>query len=169
MATSICRKCKKEFYVKPSRLKKGFGIYCTRKCSDYGRKTGKYVKCCVCKTKVYKELNDLNKSLSKKYFCTRKCHLKLLSSIKVGKNHPNWKYGEFTYKRILKNSSIDKKCVLCKKDDKRILIVHHIDKNRKNNKVNNLSWLCYNCHYLVHHYNNVEREFIDLLNKYANK
>jgi predicted HNH restriction endonuclease len=43
-------------------------------------------------------------------------------------------------------------CVLCKVSDKRILAVHHKDNNRKNNKVENLVWLCHNCHILVHHF-----------------
>jgi predicted HNH restriction endonuclease len=29
--------------------------------------------------------------------------------------------------------------------------VHHIDKDRTNNTLKNLAWLCHNCHYLVHH------------------
>ncbi|MFA6464049.1 MAG: HNH endonuclease [Candidatus Paceibacterota bacterium] len=170
MAIAICKKCKKKFYVKPSWLKKGAGIYCSRKCSDLGRRKGKFAKCDVCKKKIYKSLKDLKRSINKKYFCSRECHLKLLSSIQFGKKHVNWKCGEFTYKNILKKSNVDRVCVLCAKDDERILLVHHIDKNRKNNKISNLSWLCYNCHFLVHHYVNIDKEFKDLVKKlYVNK
>ncbi|MBI4281264.1 HNH endonuclease [Candidatus Uhrbacteria bacterium] len=35
----------------------------------------------------------------------------------------------------------------------RVLLVHHIDENRKNNVLSNLVWLCRNCHFLVHKYN----------------
>ena len=66
-----------------------------------------------------------------------------------------------SYKEILKRNSQIRKCSLCAKDDKRILIVHHIDKNRKNNRVSNLSWLCMNCHFLVHHYTEVEKVFLN--------
>jgi predicted HNH restriction endonuclease len=27
-----------------------------------------------------------------------------------------------------------------------------VDKNRKNNKIKNLIWLCRNCHFLIHNY-----------------
>jgi predicted HNH restriction endonuclease len=33
-----------------------------------------------------------------------------------------------------------------------MLIVHHVDENRSNNDPENLIWLCYNCHHLVHNY-----------------
>jgi predicted HNH restriction endonuclease len=49
---------------------------------------------------------------------------------------------------------------LCGKDDKRIIAVHHIDKNRSNNKLKNLAWLCYNCHFLVHHYSEIREKFL---------
>ncbi|MBI1863746.1 HNH endonuclease [Candidatus Woesebacteria bacterium] len=42
-------------------------------------------------------------------------------------------------------------CVVCGLEDERILNVHHIDRNRQNNKLSNLVWVCMNCHYLIHH------------------
>lgn len=55
--------------------------------------------------------------------------------------------------------SIPKICRLCKTKDIRVLAVHHIDKNRKNNKISNLAWLCHNCHLLVHHYDAERNKF----------
>lgn len=60
---------------------------------------------------------------------------------------------------MLGRNKIPKICTLCKTEDSRILAVHHIDKNRRNNDLKNLIWLCHNCHFLVHHYD-VEREKI---------
>ena len=92
------------------------------------------------------------RSKSKKHFCSVLC-----SNIWHGKEfsrekHPNWKGGEFSYKDALKRHDVLKQCVLCGKSDQRILAVHHVDRNRKNNKLENLMWLCHNCHFLVHHY-----------------
>jgi len=42
------------------------------------------------------------------------------------------------------------------------LIVHHIDKNRNNNGIENLIWLCQNCHYLVHHYTDDRKRLSEL-------
>lgn len=69
----------------------------------------------------------------------------------VGSNHPNWKNGETVYRKTLKRSKKKKVCLLCKVKDQRILAVHHLDHNRKNAKLENLVWLCHNCHFLVHH------------------
>jgi hypothetical protein len=77
----------------------------------------------------------------------------------IGTKHPNWKTGEYSYKGVLLQNKIQAICVLCKKDDMAVLTVHHIDKNRKNNKVSNLAWLCHNCHFLVHHYPEEELNF----------
>jgi 5-methylcytosine-specific restriction endonuclease McrA len=42
-------------------------------------------------------------------------------------------------------------CLVCGYDEHpSILEVHHIDKNRKNNELSNLTVLCPNCHSLVH-------------------
>jgi predicted HNH restriction endonuclease len=40
----------------------------------------------------------------------------------------------------------------------RVLAVRHIDQNHKNNNVENLAWLCHNCHHLVHN-DKVEQTF----------
>lgn len=44
------------------------------------------------------------------------------------------------------------KCECCGLTEKALLCVHHIDKNRKNNDINNLETFCYNCHRLVHYF-----------------
>ena len=42
------------------------------------------------------------------------------------------------------------KCNRCNFDDKRILVVHHKDRNRENNDISNLEILCPNCHAIEH-------------------
>jgi len=49
------------------------------------------------------------------------------------------------YRKFIKD-----KCEKCGANDKRILCVHHIDRDRDNNKLENLQTLCFNCHRLVH-------------------
>lgn len=43
------------------------------------------------------------------------------------------------------------KCEICGFSDKRILIMHHRDENKRNNKRENLLLLCPNCHTLIHY------------------
>jgi hypothetical protein len=152
MPTVSCGVCSREFYAKPSWLSKGNGKYCSRACSYSGRKNGKVITCDVCGKQIYKQQKAILSSKSKKLFCSKKCSLKWHNSEFIESNHANWKFGTFAYKRILQRAGIKEKCILCSKIDLRILVVHHLDKNRKNNKVNNLVWACRNCHHLIHNY-----------------
>lgn len=65
--------------------------------------------------------------------------------------HWNWKGGRGIYREILDGSGAESKCILCGIKNKIVLVAHHIDHNRSNNEISNLTWLCMNCHYLVHH------------------
>ena len=147
-----CVKCKKEFYAKPSWLKIGWGKYCSPKCQHEGQLRGKLVKCFICKKEVWKAPKALSHSKSGKYFCGKSCQTVWRNSmVFIGKKHPNWKNGETIYRKILERSKKEKACLLCGIEDKRILAVHHLDKNQKNIDLKNLIWLCHNCHFLVHH------------------
>ncbi len=55
------------------------------------------------------------------------------------------------YREILMGGKIKQICIRCGNADKRILAAHHLDRNRKNNNLKNLIWLCLNCHFLIHH------------------
>ncbi|OGJ04425.1 hypothetical protein A3F97_02960 [Candidatus Nomurabacteria bacterium RIFCSPLOWO2_12_FULL_41_10] len=148
-----CKVCKKEFKTKPYWVKIGGGKYCSKWCHYQGLKTGKTIVCFICKKEAYKSIKNLGRSKSKKYFCSKSCQAIWRNSIVyIGENHPNWRGGESTYKNILLRTKILPICSKCRTKDKRVLAVHHLDRNRKNNKVENLIWLCHNCHHLIHHY-----------------
>lgn len=147
-----CRICGKSFYTKPSWLKKGFGFLCSRTCQNEWSRTGKVVNCFLCREKVYKSLKALKKS--KKYFCNKSCQTKWRNTFFSGSKHANWKDGaSIAYRNIMIKNDIPKICSLCRSVDFRILAVHHIDLNHNNNSLKNLMWLCHNCHFLIHHYN----------------
>ena len=145
--------CKSSFYVKPNHQKKGWGKYCSILCRAKAQVKGKIILCAICNKQVYRSPKEIRSSESGKFFCSKSCQTIWRNTILYsGENHFNWKYGESAYRRILRAAGYKEICKLCNTDDKRILIVHHRDKNRKNNKVSNLIWLCHNCHYLVHHF-----------------
>jgi len=160
MPVAECGICSKEFYVKPSWIKYGGGKYCSRNCGDLARRKGKVIKCFICNKEVYKQLKDLKNSKSKNYFCGKKCSLKWSASLHTGEDSPNWRGGKSSYKNILSRDNVKKACVLCGKDDLKILSVHHLDQNRYNNNVKNLIWMCHNCHFLVHHYDSEKQRLL---------
>jgi hypothetical protein len=152
MDNVICNFCNKEFRKKKSQIFLSQKHYCSKICLEKSKKKGKLVECFVCKKLVYKKIKNLNLSKSGKYFCSHTCSNICTGERQRAENHSNWINGESSYKNLLKRTNSLKECVLCKKNDIRILCVHHLDKNRKNNKINNLIWLCHNCHFLVHNY-----------------
>lgn len=158
-----CKICKKEFYGKPFFLKQGHAKYCSLACMHVGSRTGKIVPCHFCGREVYKTVKALRVSKSKKYFCSKSCQTKWRNSVFVGPKHANWKEGLHAYRSVMFRNRIPKICRLCKGTDERVLAVHHIDRNRKNNKVTNLAWLCHNCHFLVHHDVCEEKKFMETL------
>lgn len=152
-----CTRCGKTFYAKPHWLQKGWGKYCSSFCQHQARKNGKIVKCFMCGKSTYKPDRIIARSRSKRYFCSRSCQLKWRHTVFIGPKHSNWKYGENAYRGIMLRRGVPRICALCTEKNMQILTVHHLDNNRRNNKPNNLCWLCYNCHFLMHHYK-LERE-----------
>lgn len=152
-----CKICDKKFRTKPFFVKHGGGKYCSADCHHQGLRKGVFKKCFICGKDSYKKPLQLKRSKSGKFFCSKSCQTKWRNTEFIGPRHANWVDGENAYRSVLTRNKIPSVCTLCKTRDKRILAVHHIDKNRKNNKLSNLAWLCNNCHFLVHHYD-VERE-----------
>lgn len=158
-----CKLCSTKFYAKPFWVKRGFGNYCSAKCQHLGRRTGKMVRCFICGKEVYKQLKALKHSQSKKYFCSKSCQTKWRNAVFIGKKHANWKHGEYAYKSILLRHKVIPKCLLCQVEDRRVLAVHHVDGNHKNNRLANLTWLCHNCHHLVHSYEPERKKMMEAL------
>lgn len=152
MKDVVCSFCNRKFKRKESQIKSAIRHYCSVYCSEQGRKRGKIVRCFVCKKTTYKKLKALKLSKSGEYFCSHKCSNIFIGRGQRAENHPNWAGGIFSYKNLLKRTDLKKECILCGKNDSRILCVHHLDKDRGNNKISNLVWLCRNCHFLVHAY-----------------
>ena len=152
-----CKICNKKFSPRPSHVKKGWGVYCSRKCKNVGSITGQKTHCFICKKEIYKTKTQINRSKSGKYFCNKSCQTKWRNKEYSGVKHLGWKGGLSRYKDILLKNGKDQKCKLCGEKDSRVLAVHHVDENHKNNELLNLAWLCHNCHQLVH-YDSLEKQ-----------
>ena len=135
-------------------------------------KTGKWVTCPTCGKKVWKKLYFIKRS--KELFCSSKCHnlskkgktpenfemFRAKSPFRKGKENINWKGGISPYPREWKGSIRQKvwardksTCQLCgkvAKEGEDCLVVHHIDFNKVNCKIDNLQLLCRSCHMKIH-------------------
>lgn len=147
-----CKICTNKFYIKPSHQKLGWGKYCSIKCRSKSQFNGKNIKCFVCKRVIYRSVTGLKRSKSKKYFCSKSCQTKWRNSVFIEDKSLKWKNGIRVYRNLMERRNLLNYCSICGIDDKRILIIHHIDRNRSNNAVENLKCLCHNCHYIEHHY-----------------
>ena len=156
MPWAKCLICKNNFYTRPSHLKIGWGKYCSNKCKFKSQEKGKTLKCSNCGKKIYRTPVDFNNSKSGLFFCNKSCHCSWMNkNLHLGADHPQWNYGRSSYKQIFfRQYKGNIKCTICNIKDKRVLIIHHKDKNRKNNLIENLELLCRNCHYLKHMYEN---------------
>lgn len=145
-----CNTCKKLFYARPAFLKMGWGKYCSKKCHYQGMQTRTLEKCFTCQKEILLTPTQIKRSKSKKYFCSKSCQTIWRNKYFSGNKHVLWKGGYSTYRRIMKKSHALAICSRCFMKDKRLLAVHHVDKNHSNNSLRNLAWLCHNCHHLVH-------------------
>lgn len=147
-----CRICTTELYIRPCKQQIGWGKYCSKKCQNISQITSKEFVCHYCGKKVTRNPSNIAKSKSGNFFCNNSCAMAWKNSeLKSGANHYLWNGGRATYRgRLLRNS--DKiRCKRCGIEDVRVLDAHHKDSDRQNNAVENLEWLCKNCHYLAHH------------------
>ena len=147
-----CKVCSKKFKTKPYFVRQGWGKYCSKKCHFSGLKTGSIKKCDMCGKEVYRAPRMIERSKSGKYFCNKSCQTLWRNQLYIGENHSNYTDGKASYRSVLSRAGVKKYCRLCKTKDFRVIAVHHKDKNRKNNSIENLVYLCHNCHHLVHRY-----------------
>lgn len=138
------------FRVRQWQVKQGWGMYCSIKCKNESQKKGRFVKCSTCGGKTWRGPGELRRSKSKKFFCNKSCQTIWRNKYYSGPKHPFWKDGMSTYRNALLNTGKKVECVICKEKDARVLQVHHKDGDRRKNSADNLTWLCVNCHRLVH-------------------
>lgn len=88
--------------------------------------------------------------------CSYSCANTLFRS---GKDNPNWKdNSDYSYRiKALKHYGC--KCTKCGYSENKVaLAVHHKDRNRFNNSLENLEVLCANCH-AIEHYSKLNKKF----------
>ena len=143
-----CEVCNKNFYARILRGKRA--RFCSRECYKIGITEKIECTCSMCGKKFKRIKSKIEKPKHGFLFCSRECKEKAQgvdSPIPIKPYH--YKDG-YTKYRARAFSEYGKKCQMCGYcDDERMLDVHHIDKNRSHNKIENLAVLCVWCHALV--------------------
>lgn len=149
-----CRYCNKEFAARlRSRKKaKSYAKFCCKECCrkwDEENHQIFEIKCDFCQSIVNKR--KFKPSKTGLHFCSRQCKdeaQKLKSGI-TALHLPHYSTGRSSYRNQFETDKlICKRCgyneFSCSVD------IHHIDKNRDNNHLDNLIPLCANCHTGIH-------------------
>lgn len=118
--------------------------FCSIAC--YGIACRKEHPCIVCGRPIRSGLN--------KKTCSRSCANKNRSGIKYTGRRLKDKVISLRLLKIRLLKSRGKNCERCKYDKYEILQIHHRDKNRNNNDLNNLELICPNCHSEEHYFKN---------------
>ena len=129
----ICANCAKEFISTAPNSR-----YCSSNCykkSSLIIKRKSFIFCEVCGEKsIYKKCGGVEKG-----FCSQLC-----SGIErtIFRSKSN-----YYYKALFAHGI---KCDLCGNENYKHLVVHHKNRNRKDNSLENLQVLCANCHHEIH-------------------
>jgi len=136
-----CIICNKAIYRRPSILESNKGhVFCSLSCRGiYSRKESP---CIVCGKPILAGLN--------KKTCSRKCSNINRAGIKYHLGSPRDKVKSQQALKIRLLKQRGKICERCGYRKYEILQIHHKDRNRENNKLNNLELICPNCHYEEH-------------------
>ena len=139
---TFCLICKKAIYRRPSLIENAHsGLFCSSSC--YGISCRKEIPCIVCGKKL---LSGLNKKT-----CSRTCSNKNRVGIQYKLNQPKDKV--VTLRRI-KSRLLEirgVKCERCNYNKPQVLQVHHKNRNKRDNNLENLELICPNCHYEEHY------------------
>lgn len=123
---------------------------CSPTCRNINIGTLIELKCDHCGNEFLRSKSSLNNSKSGKYFCSRECKDSAQKyMIEIQPEH----YGTVTGKTVYREKALKylpNCCNRCGFSVLAALQVHHIDRNRDNNNIENLEILCANCHSIEH-------------------
>lgn len=151
-----CEQCESEFEARTVDVRRGFAKFCSIRCSADRRKQMPRKQnepnsiCAVCDTPFFRQQSKLSNAKHGIRFCSRACKDRgqsLAGGVKaIMPSHYGRANGMYTYRNYISTD----RCNRCGFSDRRAIVVHHKDRNRRNNKPENLEALCCNCHSIEH-------------------
>lgn len=151
-----CDTCREFYFERLDRIfnKKYNKHYCSKECQKNRESTKTLVEfqCAFCSKLGLRNPNKFKNSKSGLFFCNRLCKD---SAQKMGGiaeiMPPHYGTGTANYRKLA-FESFEPKCNICGYNKySAVLDVHHKDKNRENNDIDNLEFLCPTCHREVHY------------------
>jgi hypothetical protein len=140
-----CEQCDAIFFVPKHFLEKQ--RFCSIECRGESQQTRLDLICANCSQLFTRPLAKLKLAKHGKHFCSRSCKEEYTTNF--GKDFTGLKDGKSIGKKA-KNER-GRVCEHCGWDAvPEVILVHHIDMNRKNNDESNLKVLCPNCHAIEH-------------------
>ncbi len=138
---TVCGVCSKAIYRRPCEMEKNSGnAYCSMKC--YGISCRRELPCAACGKLILAGWN--------KKTCSRTCANKQRAGISYTGPRKDKVVSQRSLKlRLL--SARGTQCERCGYRKPEVLQVHHKDRNRGNNNLDNLALICPNCHYEEHY------------------
>lgn len=154
-----CLHCGQEAHVENKEIARGFGKFCSHKCSsiynaEHRPKPESNVNCAYCGVNFYINRTKKKNSKSGLYFCCRK-HKDIAQRIggirEIMPPHYGTTVSDYRV-LVFRVAGKPKVCERCGYDKHEAgIIVHHRDRNRDNNDISNLEVLCAICHAIEHH------------------
>jgi len=144
--TRICKMCGKSFEVRTCYTKRGQGIFCSTSCGTRYRN--------ITDNPSWKP--EVRAKISKNHADVSGVNGPMYG--RKGPDAPGWIDGRNSYsgdlwRRIAFANMSNRNCEICGDEIKesRRMHIHHIDKDRNNNDLNNLMLVCVKCHNTVMH------------------
>lgn len=137
---TVCSLCNSPIYRRPVEMRKG-RVFCSQIC--YGKANRKEHPCVVCDAPILASAN--------KNTCSRACANTHRAGVKYHGRSPKDKVKNQRALKLRLLAVRGYKCEQCDYDKPEILQVHHKDRNRRNNDLENLALICPNCHAEEHY------------------
>ncbi len=153
----ICTGCNQEFDCPKKHfnfaIKRNRNLFCSKNCF-YIHKSKLHsvtTNCANCGKEIKKQNSALSRSKTGNLYCSKSCSVSSNNAIfRKWENHPSFKSGIGSYRNLIFSSTENPKCKDCGYDNLLALEVHHKDRDRTNNELDNLQILCCNCHTIRH-------------------